>query len=140
MAKFTAVGLCSIVLLFSLAGRAQIAAGLPENPVSAGYDPHAVFAPGFYSDQGKPFHAADGAPAAGYWQNRADYTIQASLDTTSNELSGRVTIRYTNNSPDSLQSLWLQLDQNTYRADARSNFFTSYTSDRHTNGYELESV
>jgi len=128
------------MLLLSSAGRAQVSPGLPENPLSPGYDPHAVFAPGFYSGQDKPFHAANGAPAASYWQNRADYTMQASLDTVANGLSGSVTIRYTNNSPDTLQSLWLQLDQNTYRADARSNFFTSYASDRHTDGYVLESV
>ena len=140
MAKIPSVFLGTFILFSSLAGQAQTAAGLPENPSSPGYDPHAVFAPGFYSDQGKPYHAANGAPSANYWQNRADYTIQASLDTMTNVLSGRVAIHYTNNSPDSLHSLWLQLDQNTYRDDARSNFFTSYASDRHTTGYELESV
>jgi len=57
-----------------------------------------------------------------------------------NELAGTVTIHYTNNSPDTLHSLWLYLDQNTYRADARSNYFTSFSTDQHTNGYTLESV
>jgi len=104
------------------------------------YDPHALFAPGFYNGQIKPHHASNGAPSAGYWQNRADYTIQATLDTFTNILKGSETIRYTNNSSDSLHSLWLQLDQNTYRPDARSNFFTEGASDRHTDGYTLTSV
>ena len=120
----------------------QVAAGLPEKPVSPGYDPQAVFAPGFYSDQGKPWHSPNGAPAANYWQNRTDYTIQATLDTIKNELAGHETISYTNNSPDTLYSLWLYLDQNTYRKDARSNYFTSYSPGpgQHTDGSELESV
>lgn len=122
----------------------QVASGLPEKPASPvvvpGYDPHAVFATGFYSDQREPYHSPNGAPAANYWQNRADYTIQAKLDTVKNELSGSVRIQYTNNSPDILHSLWLYLDQNTYRADARSNYYTSGAPDKHTNGYVLEFV
>ncbi len=104
------------------------------------YDPHALFAPGFYNGQSKPYHSSNGAPASNYWQNRADYVLQASLDTVTNILKGSETIRYTNNSPDSLRSLWLQLDQNTYRGDARSNFYTEGTGDKHTDGYTLSSV
>jgi hypothetical protein len=104
------------------------------------YDPHALFAPGFYSDKAQPFHSADGAPAANYWQNRADYAIEASLDTVSNTLSGVETIQYTNNSPDFLASLWLQLDQNTYRKDARANYYTDTANDQFTRGYQLDSV
>ena len=125
---------------FSIDSNGQVAAGLPEKPVSPGYDPQAVFAPGFYRDQGKPFHSPNGAPAANYWQNRADYTIQARLDTAKNELAGSEAIVYTNNSPDTLHSLWLYLDQNTYRNDARSNYFTSFSPDKHTTGTSLESV
>jgi Peptidase family M1 domain len=110
-------------------------------PVAGGlYDPHALFAPGFYTDKSQPFHSANGAPAANYWQNRADYTITASLDTIKNELSVSEIIHYSNNSPDTLRSLWLQLDQNTYRVDARSNYYTDAASSQFTNGYELASV
>ncbi len=59
-------------------------------------------------------------PGPKYWQNRADYTINATLDTTRHRISGSVLITYTNNSPDTLPFLWLQLDQNIYRADSRS--------------------
>jgi len=51
-----------------------------------------------------------------YWQQRADYTIAASLDTGAALLSGSVQIRYTNNSPDTLRFVWIQVDQNLYRA------------------------
>jgi peptidase M1-like protein len=61
------------------------------------------------------YRAADGTPGPMYWQQRADYTIAATLDTTARAISGSVTIRYTNNSPDTLRVLWLQLEQNLYR-------------------------
>jgi len=118
---------------------AQVA-GLPENPTGPGYDPHALFSPGFYAGYDGALHAVNGAPGHSYWQNRADYTIHASLDTVNNELAATVAIHYTNNSPDSLHSLWLQLDQHTYRKDARSNFYITNTNDRFTRGYELEAV
>ncbi len=57
----------------------------------------------------------NGAPGRAYWQQRADYSIKASLDTTARRLSGRVLVRYTNNSPDTLPRVWLQLDQNLFR-------------------------
>ena len=46
------------------------------------------------------FRSGSGAPGPEYWQQRADYTIAATLDTTQQRVSGTVTIRYTNNSPD----------------------------------------
>ena len=62
---------------------------------------------------------ANGAPGPQYWQQRADYTIEATLDTTARTVSGRVTIRYTNNSPDTLRFVWVQLDQNLYRSGSK---------------------
>jgi hypothetical protein len=129
------------VLTLPSAVTAQAVTAQSVNAQAPGsYDPHALFAPGFYTDKGQPFHSANGAPGANYWQNRADYAIKAGLDTITNELTGSVTINYTNNSPDTLRSLWLQLDQNTYRQDARSNFYTDTASQEFTKGYELESV
>ena len=60
-----------------------------------------------------------GAPGPRYWQQRADYVIRAALDTAAHTITGRETIRYANNSPDTLRYLWLQLDQNIYRTDSR---------------------
>ncbi len=60
-----------------------------------------------------------GRPGPRYWQQRADYTIRATLDTATHTIAGVETIRYSNNSPDTLTYLWLQLDQNIYRPDSR---------------------
>jgi hypothetical protein len=58
------------------------------------------------------YRSASGAPGGKYWQQRADYVIDAELDEASNILRGKETITYYNNSPEPLRYLWLQLDQN----------------------------
>jgi hypothetical protein len=63
--------------------------------------------------------SASGAPGPEYWQQRADYGIAVSLDTAQRRVTGSVTIRYTNNSPDTLRFVWLQLDQNLYRPGSK---------------------
>lgn len=65
------------------------------------------------------YRGADGAPGPAYWQQRADYTIVATLDTAAKTIRGSVSIRYTNNSPDTLRFVWLQLDQNLYRRSSK---------------------
>src|SRR5213593_1908994 len=60
-----------------------------------------------------------GRPGPRYWQQRADYTIRATLDTATHTIAGSETLRYTNNSPDTLRYLWLQLEQNIYKANSR---------------------
>jgi hypothetical protein len=61
------------------------------------------------------YRSARGAPGPEYWQQRADYSIVATLDTSTTELTGSVEIKYTNNSPDTLRYVWIQVDQNLYR-------------------------
>ena len=132
--------LAAILVATVLQTQAQTNAGLPEQVSTPVYDPAALFAPGFYSDLHLATRSANGAPSPAYWQNRADYTLSVRLDTALNEIEGSAIIRYTNNSPDSLHTLWLYLDQQTYRADARSNYFTGMTPGGHTEGYTLSSV
>ena len=132
--------LLSTSLLISSVCLGQTNPGLPEQPKGTGFDPHVLFGPGFYGDLHLATRAANGAPSASYWQNRADYTLAVTLDTVANSIRGTDIIRYTNNSPDSLPSLWLYLEQQTYRADARSNYYTGFAPDRHTDGYQLELV
>ncbi len=109
---------------------------------SSVYQPEENFAQLFYPQTGNEFRSANGAPGPKYWQNRADYSIQATLDTVKKALSVAETIHYINHSPDSLHSLWIQMDQNIYRQDARSNFYGSFSRDgkQHTEGYQLQSV
>jgi len=65
------------------------------------------------------YRDATGAPGPDYWQQRADYSIAATLDTAAKTIRGTVSIRYTNNSPDTLRFVWLQLDQNLYRPGSK---------------------
>jgi Peptidase family M1 domain len=60
------------------------------------------------------YRTASGAPGHEYWQQQADYKIKAELNDATQSISGEETITYTNNSPDALSYLWLQLDQNTH--------------------------
>lgn len=64
---------------------------------------------------------ATGAPGSGYWQNRADYDIRATLDDEKRTITGEATVTYRNASPDTLDYLWLQLDQNYFskKSDSR---------------------
>ncbi|MCB0689202.1 MAG: M1 family metallopeptidase, partial [Saprospiraceae bacterium] len=57
---------------------------------------------------------ASGAPGKEYWQQRADYKIKVRLDDENRRLYGEEVITYHNNSPDPLNYLWLQLDQNIW--------------------------
>jgi len=65
------------------------------------------------------YRDGSGSPGPEYWQQRADYTITATLDTASKSIRGTMSIRYTNNSPDTLRFVWLQLDQNLYRQGSK---------------------
>ncbi len=71
---------------------------------------------------------ASGAPGHAYWQQRADYTIRASLDEAKRAVSGTETITYHNNSPDTLSYLWIQLDQNMFAAGSDNRSTVTYPS------------
>jgi hypothetical protein len=60
------------------------------------------------------YRTASGAPGHAYYQQKADYKMNLVLDDAKQRLDGFETITYTNNSPDKLDYLWLQLDQNIY--------------------------
>ncbi len=64
------------------------------------------------------YRNASGAPGHEYWQQQVDYKITAELDEARRRITARATVRYTNNSPDSLPWLWMQLDQNIFRTDS----------------------
>ncbi len=66
------------------------------------------------------FRNAAGAPGHHYYQQKADYKMNITIDDETQKLSGFETITYTNNSPDKLDYLWLQLDQNIYSVDSDS--------------------
>ncbi len=116
--------------------------------IESNYDPHALFSPMFYPVGETISRAATGEPNVGYWQNRADYQLAASLNDTTHEIKGSVIITYKNNSPHALPFLWLQLDQNLYNkesrgqarmpVDSRSRYGDSKSS--FNGGYKITSV
>lgn len=64
------------------------------------------------------FRTASGAPGHEYWQQKVDYDIDVELDDQTQRITGRETITYTNNAPDTLTYLWLQLDANLFHPQA----------------------
>lgn len=82
------------------------------------YVPRKLFSPMFYPP-GSNTRAADGSPGSGYWQNRSDYTLKVTLDPLTHTIKGTSDITYTNNSPNSLDYLWLYLDQNLFTKNSR---------------------
>ena len=66
------------------------------------------------------FRTAAGAPGPAYYQQQADYKIDIELDDKNSRLSGAETITYYNNSPDKLEYLWLQMDQNQAAKNSQS--------------------
>lgn len=63
------------------------------------------------------YRTGSGAPGPKYWQQRADYVINAELHDDTQSITGSETVTYFNNSPDALKYLWLQLDQNINAKD-----------------------
>ncbi len=64
------------------------------------------------------YRTGSGAPGHEYWQQKADYEIEAEINDETQRLTGSEKITYTNNSPDVLKYLWLQLDQNMRAKDS----------------------
>ena len=104
------------------------------------FNPFETFAPLTLPDPVNRYRSASGVPGPDYWQNRADYKIHATLDTAANVLSADEIITYTNNGPDALDSLWLQLDQNIYRKDSRARAASGRNVPMSTEGFVLDAV
>lgn len=90
-----------------------------QSQVGGNYNYHDTFGPMFYTKNGDEYRSAGGQPGPKYWQNRADYKLAVRLNEQSNEISGTVVLTYTNNSPDKLPFIWMQLDQNLFKDDSR---------------------
>ncbi|HEY9003034.1 MAG TPA: M1 family metallopeptidase [Mucilaginibacter sp.] len=112
------------------------------------YDHQDLFGPITWPVTSGNTRSANGNPGEHYWQNRADYLIKATLNEAQQDttINGEVTINYTNNSPDQLDHLWLQLDQNLFKPDSRGADVTPYYGDRFDvkgfsrGGYHIETV
>ena len=118
-----------------------------QDKVESKYNYTEAFAPGFYTYNGNEYRSASGKPGPKYWQNAVNYDIAVNLNDQTREVSGSVLIDYTNNSPDGLDFIWFQLDQNLFEKDSRGNAIipqagSRYRSDATTfdGGYKLKSV
>ena len=116
-------------------------------PAAPKYDYTEAFKPFFYPQTGTETRSASGQPGHKYWQNSADYQLNVSLDEAKNEITGSADITYTNNSPDQLGFLWLQLDQNLFAKDSRGNAVVPLSGSRNgahgetfDGGYKIKSV
>ncbi|MBA2627386.1 MAG: M1 family metallopeptidase [Gemmatimonadales bacterium] len=99
----------------AIAGQARGGAATPP-PVQAGSPFRPLELPA-----ANAMRTGAGRPGSAYWQQRADYRIEATLDPATNELRGRETITYTNHSPDALPYLWLFVEQNICAAGGVTN-------------------
>lgn len=104
------------------------------------YQPRETFAPFDMPQPVNRYRGSNGLPGPDYWQNRADYAIRATLDPSSKTISGSVEITYSNNSPDALDVLWLQLDQNLYRDGSRGSLSRGGAPAGTTAGMALDAV
>src|SRR3954469_5449710 len=108
------------VVLSAIAGQlaAQAAATPRPNPVTGpdltGVGDTSMFAP-LNLPTGNLFRSGSGMPGPKYWQQRADYDLRGTLDTAAKALHGEMTLKYTNNSPDTLRYVWFQVEQNAFK-------------------------
>jgi Peptidase family M1 domain len=134
----------TLLTLVLLAGIFFLNAQVNRNDSS--YNPQDFFLQGFNSSPGNAFRSASGSPGPLYWQNTASYLIHATLSEKDTSITGDVTISYTNNSPDKLDYLWLQLDQNLFDPKSRGSAATPISGDRFDvrgfdrGGYHIASV
>jgi len=141
--KFNSI--CLLLACLLLLQHTSIAQTTPD---STKYDHQDIFGPITWPLTGTEVRSASGQPGPKYWQNRADYQIKATLaeGTQDTTITGEVKISYTNNSPDKLDYLWLQLDQNLFKPDSRGAATTPISGDRFDvkgftrGGYHISSV
>jgi hypothetical protein len=131
-------------VLFLMAANASA----QSTPDSIKYDHNDVFGPVVWPTTTGDTRSASGQPGQNYWQNHVNYLIHATLDEGAQDttITGDVTVDYTNNSPDKLDYLWMQLDQNLFKPDSRGAAVTPMSGDRFDvrgfsrGGYHIESV
>lgn len=144
--RFKAIYQMALLLGVTSLWAQQTPATTAVAPVS-NYNYHDAFAPFFYSKNGTSTRSASGQPGAEYWQNRADYVLTAKLNEANNEIVGTDIITYTNNSPDQMNFVWMNVDQNLFRDDSRGNAVVPMTGSRNgargevfDGGHKIKSV
>ena len=98
----------------------------------------------FMLRQGNYYRTASGKPGPAYWQNEANYEIEATLDPVEETLSGTVELKYVNNSPQELEFIWMYLEQNRFTPDSRGTLTTPIQGNRYVGdvdgGYTISNL
>ncbi|MGB8374103.1 MAG: M1 family metallopeptidase [Salegentibacter sp.] len=146
--------LCSVFLMMLVAGVS--AQNQQENQEQKGHTNQNKFKQ-LYQEFSTPnqYRTASGAPGPAYYQNEANYKMDVVLDDKNQKLTGEETITYINNSPNDLEYLWLQLDQNIREKNSPSKernpsamgpvasttrFAQEYLKDDFDGGFKIEKV
>ncbi|MEO8116949.1 MAG: M1 family peptidase, partial [Bacteroidota bacterium] len=130
------IGVAALICVQSL--KAQ-----DDKSESPSYNPHQLFTQNFNPPPGTETRSVKGVPGHAYWQNSASYLIHATLSEKDTSVTGDVTISYTNNSPDELDYLWLQAEQNLFNPSSRSAATALYPADNYSipgGGYQIKDV
>ena len=127
MKRYYIVSLISFILLFSLFASAQ------DNTNISKFKQLSEILP-----TPNVYRTASGAPGHEYYQQKADYVINVQLDEKNHMITGDETITYTNNSPDVLNYLWIQLDQNVRAKNSASQLTSSGSMDDNMNFWSLK--
>jgi len=99
----------------------------------------------FFGDrEGNEYRAASGKPGHNYWQNSVDYKIDVILNEEKELITGKITIDYTNNSPQELEFVWLHLEQNRFTETSRGTLTTPIQGNRYNGdmdgGYSISNL
>ncbi len=98
----------------------------------------------FMDRSGNVYRTASGKPGPEYWQNETDYEIRATLNDDENRLSGQLTLTYTNNSPEDLDFIWMNMEQNRFTETSRGTLTTPIQGNRYNGdtdgGYEITNL
>ena len=98
----------------------------------------------FMDRSGNRYRSATGKPGPDYWQNEADYEIEASLNDQEHTITGEITLTYTNNSPEPLDFIWMHLEQNRFTEDSRGTLTTPIQGNRYSGdidgGYTISNL
>lgn len=120
-----------ILRVLALAIAASSMWGVQAQTVQSNYSYLEAFNPFFYKNNGNEYRSASGRPGHLYWQNAVNYNIKAHLNDQTDRITASITIEYINNSPDPLDFIWLQLDQNMFHPEGRGQKIVPLTNSRY---------
>lgn len=127
--------LLALAATFPLAAQRPTSNQLPPLRPQAPVGDTSIFAP-LQFRAANEYRTGGGMAGHAYWQNSADYDIATTLDTAQRSVSGRETLTYTNNSPDTLRFIWFQTEQNAFRKGSLNGYIFAQGSRFGARGFD----